>query len=107
MRRLLAVLALACFASLLHASETRTWSGMVADSNCAAEGHYDAECAKRCVKSGKAKWAIYDASAKSVYVLSDQKKAGELAGKQVIVRGTLDEKTKTIEVTSIEPAPAR
>ena len=29
------------------------------------------------------------------------------AGKKVVVKGTLDEKTKTIDVASIEPAPTK
>jgi hypothetical protein len=106
MKKLLAVFALAAFASVLAAAEG-TWTGMITDDKCAAEGHYDAECAKSCVKSGKAKWAVYDSAAKTVYTLSDQKKAGEMAGKKVVVKGTLDEKTKTIEVASIEVAPAK
>jgi nitrogen fixation protein FixH len=107
MKRLLAVVALGAFASVLAAADARSWTGMITDNTCAAEGHFDAECAKRCVKSGKAKWAIYDSADKTAYILSDQKRAGEMAGKQVVVKGTLDEKTKTIEVASIEPAPSK
>jgi hypothetical protein len=61
----------------------------------------DAKCVTECVKMG-AKYALFDG--KTAYTLSDQKAAAKFAAKKVTVTGTLDEKTKTINVSSIAAA---
>jgi hypothetical protein len=45
---------------------------------------------------------LYDG--KAAYTLSDQKTPEEFAGKKVIVTGSLDAKTNTIQVDSITAA---
>jgi len=51
---------------------------------------------------GGAKYALWDG--KQTYVLSDQKEAAKFPAKKVIVKGTLDAKAKTIQVSSIVAA---
>jgi len=64
----------------------------------------DSKCVTECVRMG-AKYALYDG--KDVYILSDQKASGKFAGAKVTVAGTLDAKTKTIQVTSITAATGK
>jgi hypothetical protein len=60
----------------------------------------DSKCVVECVKGDKnTKYALFDG--KNVYVLSDQKTPEQFAGKKVTVIGTLQEKTKTLQVDSI------
>jgi len=65
-------------------------------------GPTDAECTKACVDVHGASYVLYDG--KQAYTLSDQKAPEKFAGKKVIVSGTLDAKTKTIQVDSITAA---
>ena len=51
---------------------------------------------------GPAAYVLVDGT--NVYVLSDQKTPGDLAGQKVKVVGTLDAKTKTIRVESMVAA---
>jgi hypothetical protein len=62
----------------------------------------DDKCVKMCVK-GSSDYALYDGQ--NIFKLSDQSKLAKFAAQKVKVTGTLDLKTKTIKVTSIEPAP--
>jgi hypothetical protein len=61
----------------------------------------DAECVIECVKAG-AKYVLYDG--KEAYTLSDQKTPEKFAAKKVTVTGTLDAKSKTIQVDSMAAA---
>lgn len=78
------------------------------DPDCAKGDHADmkmgndAQCTIGCVKGHGAKYVLYDG--KQTYVLSDQKTPQQYAAKKVVVTGTLDTKTKTIQVDSIAPA---
>ena len=78
------------------------------DPDCAKGDHSDmkmgndAQCTIGCVKGHGAKYVLYDG--KQTYVLSDQKTPEQYAGKKVVVTGTLDAKTKTIQVGSIAAA---
>lgn len=83
-----------------------TFTGLVIDGDCARGGHStmrmgetDAECAKACVLAHGSPFVLEAANA--VYQLSDQKLAERFAAKKVAVVGTLDEKTKTIQVESM------
>lgn len=89
-------------------TESGTWTGWVTDENCGAKGAKAEHkaCAERCVKNG-AKWALYNTTDKGVYILSNQEAAAKMAGKEVTVKGKLDKEKKTIEVESLEPAPAK
>ena len=55
-----------------------------------------------CVASHGASYVLYDG--KESWTLSDQKTPEKFAGKRVTVTGTLNAKSKTIQVDSIVPA---
>jgi hypothetical protein len=99
-----------CFlaiAALTAAPATKKFSGTITDSMCATADHSqmrmgptDAECTRACVETHGATYVLYDG--KQAYTLSDQKMPEALAGKKVIVTGTLDAKSKTIHVVSMK-----
>jgi hypothetical protein len=62
-------------------------------------GPTDADCTAACVSAHGATYVLYDG--KEVYALSDQRTPEKFAGQKVRVTGTLDAKTKTIQVDSI------
>src|SRR5215813_3779561 len=91
---------------LSPAQSKRTFTGVITDSMCAAADHSrmrmgsnDAECTIACIDAHGASYVLYDG--KNAYALSDQRMPEKFAGKQVTVTGTLDAKTKTIRVDSI------
>jgi hypothetical protein len=93
-------------AVLAAAPGKRKFTGTITDSMCATADHSrmrmgptDAECTVACVEAHGALYVLYDG--KEVYTLSDQKTPEKFAGKKVTVAGTLDAKTKTIQVDSI------
>jgi hypothetical protein len=82
-----------------------TFTGVVTDSMCGAKhtmmkDQPDDKCVKMCVK-GSSDYALYDGQ--NVFKLSDQSKPAKFAAQRVRVTGTLDPKTKTIKVNTIEP----
>jgi len=84
-----------------------TFTGKITDTMCGAQhtmmkGQPDDDCVRMCVKGTSSGYALFDG--KSVLKLSDQKTPARFAGQQVKVTGTLNEKTKTIKVDSIEAA---
>jgi hypothetical protein len=62
-------------------------------------GPTDAECTTACVSAHGATYVLYDG--KEVYALSDQRTPEKFAGQKVRITGTLDAKTRTIQVNSI------
>ncbi|MGH8245386.1 MAG: DUF5818 domain-containing protein [Gammaproteobacteria bacterium] len=106
-KMLLAVLALVLSIATLEAQRKRGYFvGTITDTMCGADHKMmgntpPTECTKACVKSGS-KYAL--AEGKNVYELSDQKTPEKFAGQKVKVTGTLNAKTKTIEVKKIEAA---
>jgi len=85
------------------------FTGTITDSMCAEGDHSrmrmgsnDAECTIACVAAHGALYVLYNG--KDVYTLSDQQTPEKFAGKKVTVTGTLDPKTKTIQVDSITAA---
>ena len=87
----------------------QTLTGVISDSMCDKGDHSqmrmgpsDAECTIACVDVHGASYVLYDG--KAAYTLSDQKTPEKFAGKKVRVTGTLDAKTKTIQVESITAA---
>jgi hypothetical protein len=83
-----------------------TFSGVITDTMCGAQhtmmkGASDDKCVKMCIK-GSSEYALFDGQ--HVLKLSNQSKPAKFAAQKVNVTGTLDEKTKTIKVTAIEPA---
>ena len=107
MKRL--IFGLLAIAALALAAGKQTFTGVVTDSMCSDGDHShmkmgptDAECTTACVSIHGASYVLYDG--KQTYTLSDQKTPEKFAGKKVMVTGTLDGKTKTIQVASITAA---
>ena len=89
--------------SVADAAEFR---GVITDDNCdngdhshMRMGETDAECAVACIDAHGASYVLFDG--KSAYTFADQKLPQKFAGQKVTVVGTLDVKTKKIEVSSI------
>jgi len=93
-------------AALFAAADKQTFTGVITDNMCGKDGHArmrmgptDAECTVACVAAHGAMYVLYDG--KGVYTLSDQRTPEKFAGQKVRVVGTLDVKTKVIQVESI------
>ena len=95
-------------AAALQAAPPKTFTGIISDSMCAGDhssmrmGPTDGECTKACIEEHSATYVLV--AGKDVYALSDQRTPEKFAGRKVTVRGTLDVKTKTIQVKSLAPA---
>ena len=107
MKRL--ILGLLIIAVLAAAPGKRKFTGVITDSMCATADHShmrmgptDAECTVACINEHGALYVLYDG--KEVYPLSDQQTPEKFAAKRVTVIGTLDAKTKKIQVDSITAA---
>jgi len=93
----------------LAAQGTQTFVGTITDDMCAKEGHAsmrmgptDAECTIACVAAHGAEYVLADGT--NVYTLSDQKRPEKFAGQRVRVTGTLNTKTRAIQVQSMSAA---
>jgi hypothetical protein len=102
-------LALLAAVALTGAADKQTFTGTITDDMCPKADHSqmqmgptDADCAMACVSVHGASYVLYDG--KSAYMLSDQRMAEKFSAKKVTVTGTLDTKTKTIQVDSIKAA---
>ena len=94
---------------LAAAPPKQTFVGTITDSMCEKADHSqmqmgptDAACTLACIDVHGAMYVLYDG--KNTYALNDQKTPQKFAGKRVQVAGTLDAKTKTIQVDSITAA---
>jgi hypothetical protein len=92
--------------TLAAAPAKQAFTGTITDDNCPKADHSrmqmgptDAECAKACIESHGAVYGLFDG--KNFYTLSAQQTAEKFVAKKVKVIGTLDNKTKTIQVTAI------
>jgi hypothetical protein len=99
-------LCLLVFTALSATPAKQTFTGIVTDSMCDKGDHSqmrmgptDAECAKACNSDHGASYVLYDG--KNAYTLSDQRTAEKFLAHKVNVFGSLDAKTKTIQVDSI------
>ena len=106
---LLGATALVAVTTLVSAQSKQVFTGVITDSMCPTGDHShmqmgptDGECTIACVMEHGAEFVVYDG--KDVYTLSDQKTPEQFAGKRVAVAGTLDAKTKKIQVDSITAA---
>jgi hypothetical protein len=106
---LVVVAALVAVTTLALAQGRITVTGVVTDSMCPTGDHShmqmgptDGECTIACVMEHGAEFVVYDG--KNVYTLSDQKTPEQFAGKRVTVVGTLDARTKKIQMESITAA---
>jgi hypothetical protein len=93
-------------ASLFAAPAKQAFTGIITDSMCFKGDHSqmqmgptNAECARACITAHGAEWVLYDG--KDAHTLSDQQTPDKFAGQKVKVVGTLDSKTKKIQVESI------
>ena len=93
----------------LAAPAKQTFTGVITDSECGSAGHArmrmgptDAECTYACIQAHGAQYVLL--AGKTIYKLSNQDLPEKFAGAKVRVTGTLDAKTKTIQVESIKPA---
>jgi len=93
-------------ATLAGAQGQQKFTGTLTDNMCPEGDHSrmrmgstDAECTIACIDAHGSLYVLYDG--RDVYALSDQKMPEKFAGKKVIVTGTLDPQTKTIQVQSI------
>ena len=103
------VVGLLSVTGLSAAQSTQTFTGTITDDLCAKAGHAsmrmgptDADCTRACIVSHGASYVLFDG--KDAYELSDQKTPEKFAAQKVAVVGTLDAKTKTINVQSISAA---
>ena len=103
------IVTLFALAALAAPPGKQAFTGTITDSMCSDGDHShmqmgptNAECTKACVSIHGASYVLYDG--KASYTLSDQKTPEKFAGKKVTVTGTLDAKTKTIQVDSITAA---
>jgi hypothetical protein len=103
------ILSLLLIAALPAAQAKRQFTGTITDGMCPNGNHTlmrmgptDAECTIACVDAHGAPYVLYDG--KETYALSDQKTPEKFAGQKVTVTGTLDAKTKTIQVESLAAA---
>ena len=99
-------LTLALAGALGAADPPRTFTGVITDTLCGAthammKAQSDASCVKLCVK-GSGQYALFDGQ--NILKLTDQKTPAKFAAQRVKVVGAYDEKSKTIKVSSIEPA---
>jgi hypothetical protein len=83
-----------------------TFTGVITDTMCGAKhtmmkDQPDDKCVRMCVK-GSSDYALFDGQ--NVLKLSDQSKPAKFSAQKVKVTGTLDPKTKTIKITSIDTA---
>jgi hypothetical protein len=103
------ILGLVVVATVSAGQAPQTFSGVITDSECATRGHAqmrmgptDGECTRLCVVAHGALYVLHDG--KDVYTLSDQETPERFAAQKVTVVGTLDVKTRTIQVESIVAA---
>ena len=96
-------------AALSAAPGKQTFTGIITDDMCGKAGHSqmrmgptDADCTIACISAHGAMYVLYDG--KEVYTLSDQRTPEQFPAQRVRVIGTLDAKTKTIQVESIRAA---
>jgi hypothetical protein len=91
--------------ALAAADRPQTFTGVITDTMCKqthgmVSGQPDDKCVAMCVK-GASQYGLYDGQ--DTLKLSDQKAPAKFAARRVKVTGTLNQKTRTIKVSSIEP----
>jgi hypothetical protein len=117
----LIALNLLCGASLLvFGADDKVFTGEIGDSQCAMNVHSldkshlemlkvksvgktAEDCTLYCIRNRGGRYVLQNKG--KVYRLDKQELAEGLAGRKVKVTGTLDPKTETIQVRSIDPLP--
>ena len=103
------ILSLLAVAAQSAAPDKQTFTGTITDNMCGKAGHSqmrmgptDAECTVACISAHGATYVL--SNGKNVYTLSDQRTPEKFAARKVRVIGTLDAKTRTIQVDSMTAA---
>ena len=103
------IVCLLAVAALSAQQGKQTFTGTITDDECSRADHSrmrmgptDAACVRACISAHSASYVLYDG--KDAYTLSDQQAPEKFAGQRVTVVGTLDAKTRTIQVDSIAAA---
>jgi hypothetical protein len=108
--------------SLVRGTGDKTFEGEIADSQCAlgvhslnqshkemidmgSAGKTPSDCARYCVRERGGRFVLQ--SKQAVYKLDNQELAEKSAGMKVKVTGTVDPKTNTIQVRTIEPITSK
>src|SRR5450432_4130419 len=102
-----------CHIVRISATQDRTFTGEIMDSQCASMGTHDSimkqenakdarMCTQKCVQVG-GQYVLYDVTSKSTFQLDDQQKPGDYAGKKVTVTGSYDATAKMIHVEKLQP----
>jgi hypothetical protein len=117
----LIALNLLCGASLsVFSGDDKVFTGEIGDSQCAMNVHSldkshqemlkvksvgktSEDCTLYCIRNRGGRYVLQSKS--KVYHLDKQELVEGLAGRKVKVTGTLDPKTETIQVRSIDPLP--
>ncbi len=103
-------------AAALAAQVKKTFRGEVMDSQCAKMGSHDLmmkkagardtkECTVDCFRMG-GKYVLYDAAAKTIYLLDFHQDAQPFVGLKVNVTGVYDKALNTIHAVTVEPLPS-
>src|SRR5258706_3678418 len=99
------ILSLLTLAVVPAAPEPMTFTGIVTDSMCEDANHSrmrmgptDAACTVACVDAHGVPYVLFDG--RDVYSLSDQRTPEKFAAQKVTIIGTLDARTRTIQVDS-------
>jgi len=103
------LIGLVASATMFATQSRQTFSGTITDDECPSADHSgmrmgstDAACTIACVDDHTVEFVLFDGE--TSYLLSDQDKSREFAGKKVAVVGTLDSTTWTIQVDSMAAA---
>jgi hypothetical protein len=103
------IIAILLVCALATGQGAQTFTGVISDDMCELGDHSrmrmganDAECTRACVAAHGASYVLVDG--KNIYTLSDEKAPEKFAGQRVSVVGTLNAKTKLIQVDSISAA---
>jgi hypothetical protein len=117
----LIALSLLCFVSpSVFGADDKVFTGEIGDTQCSMNVHsFDkshlemlkvksvgktaADCTLYCVRNRGGRFVLQNK--RNVYHLDKQELAEPFAGQKVKVTGTLDPKTETIQVRSIDPLP--
>jgi hypothetical protein len=117
---LISLILLCGVSPLVFGADDKVFTGEIGDSQCALNVHsFDkshqemlkvksvgktaADCTLYCIKNRGGRFVLQNK--RNVYHLDNQELAEPFAGRKVKVTGTLDPKTETIQVRSIDPLP--
>jgi hypothetical protein len=90
----------------LLAQQTGEWTGYITDKQCGKKGasaEHTADCVEKCTKDGSMA-QIWNEKDDKPYNLSEFRKVKGYVGKKVTIQGTLDKKTNTIAVETVNTA---